>query len=152
MRICVIVASVVGLLAVGGVSRAEEGDQTGPRPRALTNCPSAVPGSTTRVRNVPGGIEVTVRSSNRFAARQIRTRARASRRPLRAGSELVEHSGRATGGGRIGYCPVVRGYTRLSVKNVPDGATITIRPIDRRDLATLRRTSRERAAALRGVL
>jgi len=141
----------LGITLLGGVSLAQE-NATGARERALANCPSAVPGAVTRVRDVPGGVQVTVRASNRFAVKQIRLRARQNLRPRRPSSPLVEHTGRATGGGRIGYCPLVRGYTRATVRNLPDGATVTVRPIDRRDLALLRKTARERAAALRGVL
>src|SRR5262249_54781150 len=114
--------ALVGVLVAwsgGGVGRAEQADRSGPRARAMTNCPNAVPGASTEVRDVRNGVLVTVRARGAWAVEQVRRRARIAT-PAVVGAPLG-HTGRGTGGGRIGYCPAVRGYTRISVTNVRGG-------------------------------
>ena len=90
---------------------------------------------------------MTVLAANPQAEAQIRERARfhASRPPV---TQMKQHSGRGTGGGRIGYCPVVLPGTKLMVQDVPGGTRIVMRAADEGEVQRLRTTVRNRVGQL----
>jgi hypothetical protein len=126
-------------------------DRTGTRPRAMANCPSLVPGATTVARNRRSGVELTIRAHDRTAAREIRRRARLQAAlPPVAGP--IQHTGTGTGGGAMGYCPVVHTDARVTVYPVRGGARVLLIARNPADVARLQRTVRDRTAALRPIL
>lgn len=115
--------------------------------RGMANCPSAVPGARSRVDDIQDGVAVTILAANPRAEAQIRQRARfhASRPP---NTQMRKHSGRGTGGGRIGFCPVVQPGTELVVQEVPGGTRIIMRAADEREVQRLRAAVRGRVNQL----
>jgi TusA-related sulfurtransferase len=124
-----------------------EQNMKGPKVRAMAHCPSTVPGAKTALSELPGGVALTVTAPDEPGARAIRalSRARAAARPT--GGEVV-HSGRSTGGGKLGYCPVVVAGTDIAVEDVAGGAKILVRARDRGFVAALQQATRARVAAL----
>jgi hypothetical protein len=109
-------------------------------------CPSVVPGATTLVSSVPGGIEVRVTASATDAVSEIRRRA-----DFLVGASAQEkgkHDSNGSGGGRYGRCPVVMRNTALESRSIPGGAAVTIKPGVADELDWLRREVEERSAEL----
>ena len=126
--------------------KAEQLNMRGNRQRQMAHCPSTVMGATTRVRDIAGGVEVTVTAQRPGAEREIRERARFhARNEAHTGSE---HTGRGTGSGLYGFCPGVIEGTRVSVEDVPEGARMSVRAARPADAPAIQRVTRERAQAL----
>jgi hypothetical protein len=139
-------------LAAGGASLAKElpHDMTGKREQRMKQCPSAVPGATTKVVDRKDGVEVTVTAPSATSAEEIRNRARhqeaVSLQPARG---AIEHTGEGTGSGKLGYCPGMIQATQVTAEDVPDGARLIIRAADPDQVKKLQKTAHERAQALR---
>lgn len=124
-----------------------EKNMSGPRTRGLASCPSAVPGATTEVMNAPDGVELMITSPEKGGARQIQFLARRLAE-LRPAADEVRHSGEGTGGGKLGYCPVVIAGTDLVVEDVAGGARVVVRARHPELVGALQEVTRARADAL----
>jgi hypothetical protein len=124
-------------------------DRTGKREHAMANCPSAVLGATTTVRDHSDGVEVRIGAPNPTAQAEIRLRARHQGRVASQASRgSLEHTGQGTGSGRSGFCPGLLHDTRIDVEDTPDGARMTVHARNPLTTKHLQRLTHERLQAL----
>ena len=107
------------------------------------NCPSAVTGAATKVKDTKEGVILTITGKGDVEA-EIRKRARHLEEVSKLPTSKIVHDGAGHGGGAIGRCPVVlEGETKVSVKDVPGGAEVSV---GAKDAAALQKETRERIA------
>ncbi|HZF55177.1 MAG TPA: hypothetical protein VE093_41280 [Polyangiaceae bacterium] len=115
----------------------------------MRHCPSSVEGASTALKDVEGGVEVTVTAKGEDAAKEIRARAQFLASKARdTDPSKSEHTGTGQGGGALGRCPVVMKETLVEVADVEGGSRITVKPRSAAELDWLRREARERNAKL----
>ena len=121
-----------------------EADAAAPK-HDMGNCPTAVPGATTALKDTATGIEVTFTGPDEATGTQIRERmkklAENAKNDVDAG-HLHNHSG--SGGGRMGRCTIVIRNTTIATADVPNGTKVTVVPKDKTELDWLRRETRDR--------
>ena len=117
----------------------------------MANCPSAAPGAVTKVAQTKKAVVVTVTAKDpkdKAAVAEIQKRA-ALLATLDASADTdVKHTGKGTGGGGLGKCPVVMDDVTVKMKKEKTGASLTLTPKDASKLADLAKTAKDRAAAL----
>jgi hypothetical protein len=95
------------------------------------NCPSTVVSATTAIA-APGkddkAVVVNVTSGNKEAVWAIQTRAKHLVEVQDAPDAKIDHSGKGTGGGGTGLCPIITKSTKIAVTERPDGVAIAITP------------------------
>jgi hypothetical protein len=107
----------------------------------MANCPNAVEGATTEISDAEGAVVITVTvadEADEAAVAEVRKRAAALEAVDDATSDQVEHTGKGTGGGALGKCPVVMKDTSLALEEVEGGVKITVTPSDAANLETLK--------------
>ena len=97
--------------------------------RKMANCPSAVKGSTTAVKEAGGNVVVTVTSKDEAATKEIRERAKKLAAGKHDNSKKHEGDGSGAGGGD---CPALAEGAKSTFKDVDGGTEITITP-DKKD-------------------
>jgi hypothetical protein len=111
-------------------------------PLSPNKCPSAVPGSTTTVKELPDGVEVTVIAPGGPPINDIRQRGvqilAAAKDPATGGGSLADG---------LAKCPVVVKDTILTETDVPGGAAFTVRPAKATALADLKKDTKARASS-----
>jgi hypothetical protein len=142
--------ALVALVAGPALAKSGGENMTGNKELGMERCPSAVPGSSTTVSDVPGGVAVTVRAPrDPIAQAQIRERVQfqleAQADPTRGS---IEHTGMGTGSGRYGFCPGMIAETSLAVEWLADGAKMTVTANKAEEAARLQATTHKRAQAL----
>jgi len=107
-------------------------------PLAANKCPSAAPGSTTSVKELPDGVEVTVTAPGGTPINDIRSR----------GVQIVEASKAPAIGASDGLakCPIVVKDTVITETDIPGGAAFTIKPTKPTGLDALKKEAKARAA------
>ncbi len=112
---------------------------------AMGNCPTAVPSATTALKDIAGGIEVTITGADDATGMQIRDRmkklAEAAKNEADSG-QVHNHAG--GGGGRMGRCTIVIRNTTFTSTDVPNGTKVTVLAKDAKELDWLRRETRDR--------
>ncbi len=97
----------------------------------MANCPSAVKGAKTALKDVKDTVEVTVTAPDASGTSDIRERAKrlvASSKVEAKHVVTVAHTGTGSGGGELGRCPVVLLDTVVTAKDVPGGSLLTVKP------------------------
>jgi len=122
--------------------------QTGELEHEMANCPSALPSAITSVEDIDDGIAVTIKVTNPMWRDRLLELAHVHARIGGPESSVAEHTGRHGGPGVIGHCPILHAGTRVSFEPIPDGVRFSVFALPGRDLAGLRRETRERAASL----
>ncbi len=137
-------AGATSAALVAGACLVLSGNAQAANPRnSQDNCPSAVPGATTAVKDVDGGVELTVTGSG-HATNKIRKRARSIAAASKRQPKATKHNGRGDGGGRTGRCPVVMVKSSVVAKNVDGGALLTVKADNAADVDWLRKETRAR--------
>lgn len=114
----------------------------------MSNCPSAVEGAATDIKDTEGGVEVTVTAKAEDAVKDIRARAKVLADAAKTDSATRKHSGTGEGGGAFGRCPVVMRGTEVALSDVEGGSKVVVKIKDAAQVDWLRRESRERLAEL----
>jgi len=111
----------------------------------MSHCPTAVPDAIVAIKDVEGGVELTITGKNETAGMEIRDRmdklAAAAKNAADAG---VKHTGKGEGHGMYGRCTVVMKNTKLEVGNAPNGIKVTVKALDKGEVDWLRRETRDR--------
>jgi TusA-related sulfurtransferase len=117
----------------------------------LAQCPNAVPGATTALRDIDQGIELTVTAADDAAIGDIRARAAAlvvsAKDPAlqeKHGSGSGGGGGGGSGGGGGGRCPVVMKRTSVEARDTTGGSVITVLARRSETVDWLRRETHER--------
>jgi hypothetical protein len=111
----------------------------------MANCPSAVEGAKTAVKDTKEGVLVTVTGPADKVA-EIRSRAKHTADVAKkADATKIEHTGEGTGGGGLGRCPiVVEGDTTVEIKEIEGGVEVDVK--SKKDAAALQKEAKARAA------
>ncbi len=112
-----------------------------------TNCPSGVDGATTAIKDVEGGVEVSITGKDEAGGKEIRTRMAklaesAKTAQSDAGASKHDHSG--GGHGRFGHCTIVMKGTKLETSEIPNGSKAKVTALDKTEVDWLRRETRDR--------
>lgn len=113
----------------------------------MAHCPSAVPGSSTALKDTKDAVLVTVTAKDEAAVTEIRARTRHLVDASKKDPKDVKHDGQGDGGGKLGRCPVVVKDTTVTAKDVPGGSELTVKPAKPEDVAALLKEARDRAEA-----
>jgi hypothetical protein len=117
----------------------------GGKHRDMANCPSSAAGAVVAVKDVPGGVEVSVTSKDDAVTSDIRTRSKklveADKNEQASG---VKHTGHGEGGGRYGRCTIVMRNTKLETAEIPGGIKATVKAKEASEVDWLRRETRDR--------
>ena len=125
-------------------------DMTGKLERRMEHCPSAVPGSVTKIADRKDGVELTVTALDKTKQEEIRRRAhRQESISIQSARGAIEHTGEGTGSGQFGYCPGMIEGTHVTAMDVPEGARLTVQSAQPSQVKKLQRITKERAEALR---
>ena len=99
---------------------------TGTRPRRMANCPSALPGASTTVKDTADGVELQI-TTNDPAVQQRLVKLAKFHAMLQFPNWFVKpHSGLGGGPSTIGYCPIVHQDTLLTYAPIANGVTIHV--------------------------
>jgi TusA-related sulfurtransferase len=115
----------------------------------MAHCPNAVTGATTVIADVPGGVEITVTSTDATAMADIRARVQALVVAQKNANPNVKHTGQGEGGGLLGRCPIVLKDTTITTAEVPNGSKMTVAAKDPQEVDWLRRETRDREEDLK---
>lgn len=111
----------------------------------MSNCPSAAPGATVALKDVEGGIEISITGKDDAAAKEIKARTvklvEADKNEAEAG---VKHDHSGSGHGTYGRCTIVMRKTKLTTTDLPNGVKATVLANDKTEVDWLRRETRER--------
>ncbi|MBK6515977.1 MAG: hypothetical protein IPM79_04030 [Polyangiaceae bacterium] len=113
--------------------------------RKMANCPSAVKGAKTTVKEAGGAIVVSVTAKDEAATKDIRERAKKLPELKHDKADKDPHDGSGAGAGE-GRCPAVIEGTTATVKDVDGGSEITLKPKTAGDLKKLTQEAQDRAA------
>lgn len=110
----------------------------------MAHCPNAVPGAKTDIKDVPGGVAVTVTGKDPAAVSDIRARIQALVEAQKNAGTNVKHTGNGEGGGLLGRCPIVLKDTTIATSEVEGGTKVTVSIKDPQEVDWLRRETRDR--------
>lgn len=114
----------------------------------MANCPNLVEGGATAIKDVEGGVELTVTAKDEAATKEIRARAKHLAEVSKEEIPSVKHNGSGHGGGQFGRCPVVARNTVVTADDVEGGSRLTVKPKDANEIDWVRREARERQGEL----
>jgi TusA-related sulfurtransferase len=114
----------------------------------MANCPNLVETAATAIKDVEGGVELTVTAKDEAATKEIRARAKHLADVSKEEVPSVKHNGSGHGGGQFGRCPVVARNTVVTADDVEGGAKLTVKPKDAAEIDWVRREARERQGEL----
>jgi TusA-related sulfurtransferase len=115
----------------------------------MAHCPNAVTGAMTDIKDVPGGVEVTVTAQDDASTTDIRARVQALVDAQKNQNPGIKHSGNGEGGGLLGRCPIVLKNTAITTTNVAQGSKMTVVAKDPPEVDWLRRETRDREEDLK---
>lgn len=111
----------------------------------MANCPTAAPGATVALKDVEGGIELSITGKDEAAAKEIKSRmtklVEADKNEAEAG---VKHDHSGGGGGVYGRCTIVMRNTKLETADIANGVKATVKAKDKSEVDWLRRETRDR--------
>lgn len=111
----------------------------------MANCPSAAPGATVALKDVEGGIEISITGKDEASGKEIKARmaklVEADKNEADAG---VKHDHSGSGHGVYGRCTIVMRKTKLTTADVPNGVKATVIANDKTEIDWLRRETRDR--------
>lgn len=111
----------------------------------MANCPTAAPGATVAVKDVEGGVEISITGKDEPVTKEIRARmaklVEADKNEVDAG---VKHTSKGEGGGRYGRCTIVMRNTKLETTDITGGIKATVKAKDKTEVDWLRRETRDR--------
>lgn len=111
----------------------------------MNNCPTAAPGATVALKDIEGGIEISITGKDDAAAKDIKARTvklvEADRNEVDAG---VKHDHAGSGHGIYGRCTIVMRKTKLTTTDLPNGVKATVLALDKTEVDWLRRETRDR--------
>jgi TusA-related sulfurtransferase len=114
----------------------------------MAHCPNTVEGVETSIKDVPGGVELTVTTKTAAMVGEIRTRAKFLVDAAKAESGTPKHNGTGQGGGIFGRCPIVMKDTSVEAADVDGGSKVTVKTKTAAEVDWVRREARERQAEL----
>lgn len=114
----------------------------------MANCPSALPTAKTVAEDVPGGVALTITTTDDAARRALLSLADMHQRIGSVQGKRIEHTGMHGGPGYLGHCPVIHVGTHVSYVRVAGGVRVEVRVLPGHDVEALRREIYTRTANL----
>lgn len=114
----------------------------------MANCPSAVEGAATDIKDVEGGVELAITAKSADATKDIRARSKTLADAAKTESTDRKHTGTGEGGGAFGRCPVVMRATSVDLSDIEGGTKLVVKAQKPAEVDWVRRESRERLAEL----
>lgn len=111
----------------------------------MANCPTSVAGATVAIKDVEGGVEVTVTGKDDATTAAIRERTKklaAADKAAGAGGAKHDHSG--GGGGTTGRCTIIMRNTDITTSDVDKGSKIVVKVKDKAEVDWVRRETKDR--------
>lgn len=131
--------------AAAATDAATAASDAGKHDAHMANCPSATPGATVALKDVEGGIEITITGKDEAASKDIKARmvklVESHKNEADAG---VKHDHAGGGGGAYGRCTIVMRNTKLETADIPNGVKATVKANNKTEVDWLRRETRER--------
>jgi hypothetical protein len=112
----------------------------------MAHCPTAVKGAKTEIKDVPGGVELTITAADDAGMKDVRDRTKALLEAAKTPDTTHQHTGGGGGKGRFGHCTIVMHNTTVEAADVPNGSKVTVKPKAKEELDFLRRETRDRDA------
>jgi hypothetical protein len=111
----------------------------------MANCPTATPGATVSLKDVEGGIEVSITGKDEAATKEIKARmtklVEADKNEADAG---VKHDHSGSGHGTYGRCTIVMRNTKLTTADIPNGVRAMVIANSKAEVDWVRRETRDR--------
>jgi TusA-related sulfurtransferase len=117
----------------------------------MAHCPNAVAGAKTEIADVPGGVALTITSSDAQGMADIRARIAALVDAQKNQGTNIKHTGNGEGGGLLGRCPIVLKETTVTAADVANGSKVTVLIKDPQAVDWLRRETRDRVEDLQAA-
>ena len=115
-----------------------------PRESRMANCPSAVPGAIVAMKDVEGGVEVSITGKDDASAKEIKTRMAKLVEADKNQNASGKHDHAGSGGGR-GHCTIViMRKTKIETADLPNGIKATVKATEKSEVEWLRKETRER--------
>lgn len=130
---------ILGMMLVAAPALAKEQGNPTVGGGHMQHCPTAVEGAETKVADTKDGVEITVTSTDKAKADEIRKRAAHVLTAEKKNPAAVEHTGDGHGGGGLGRCEVVLMNTTVTSADVEGGVKMTVKPNRPVDLEWLKR-------------
>lgn len=112
---------------------------------AATNCPSAAPGAETKLEKGEGLLTLMITGTSDESTAEIRKRATHLSEVQKAGGPDIQHTGKGTGGGELGLCPIVATPDAvIQIEEIEAGVKVTVKPTEAGKLAELEQTAEKR--------
>ena len=118
----------------------------GHREKSMGNCPSAVVGAVTRVRELGDGVLLDITADDGAASADIFARAQLHATMGAPDPAVPVHTGQHGGPGDSGHCPIIHLGTTVTVEQILGGARITVLATDPAAAHQLQRETRARLA------
>jgi hypothetical protein len=126
-------------------------NMSGSMPRKMANCPSAVPGATTRLAMTTDGVDVVVTAPDPKAEAAIRALAEFHAQSDTTGLGL-QHTGLRGTPGLAGFCPIIHNGNTVTATTVPHGARVHVAALSPQRVTELQQATSARAARLPGFV
>ncbi len=111
----------------------------------MANCPSSVSGASVALKDVEGGIEISITGKDESTAKDIKDRmAKLVASDKNEAAAGVKHDHGGSGGGAYGRCTIVMRNTKLETADIKEGVKATVKAKDKSEIDWLRRETRER--------
>jgi hypothetical protein len=111
----------------------------------MANCPTAAPGATVSLKDVEGGIEVSITGKDEASTSDIKARmaklVAADKNEADAG---VKHDHAGSGHGTYGRCTIVMRNTKLTTADIPNGVKAMVIASSKAEVDWVRRETRDR--------
>lgn len=131
--------------AAADAGAAAMGADAGKHDAHMANCPAAAPGATVALKDIEGGIELSITGKDEAAGKEIKARmaklVASDKNEAEAG---VKHDHAGSGGGMYGRCTIVMRNTKLETADLPMGVKATVKAKDKAEVDWLRRETRDR--------
>lgn len=119
----------------------------GGKKHEMGNCPTAVAGAEVAIKDVDGGVEVSITGKDDATTKEIRDRMKKLAEAAEAAERSdagAKHDHSGSGGGTSGRCTIIVRNTKLVTAELPKGAKVTVSPKDKTELDWLRRETKDR--------
>lgn len=130
-------ATDAGMAAAGG--------DGGTHDARMANCPASAPGATVSLKDVEGGIEISITGKDEATQKDIKSRmtklVEADRNEADAG---VKHDHAGSGHGMYGRCTIVMRNTKLTTTDIPGGVKAIVVANSKAEVDWVRRETRDR--------
>lgn len=110
----------------------------------MGNCPTSVPDATVAIKDVEGGVEVSVTGKDEATTNAIRERTKKLASAERADGGAGKHDHSGSGGGTTGRCTIIMRGTELTTSDIPNGSKIVVKAKDKAEVDWVRRETKER--------